>query len=101
LFLTERLVAGTITIASSIRVDDASKSNDKYKKRNTKDTTMIMTMAMIENIMTDPKFQGGIMSQINDQDNNILTLISSYENHTHNNNISFTMEFLISREVHI
>jgi lactoylglutathione lyase len=27
----------------------------------------------------------GIMSQIKDQDNNILTLISSYENHDHNN----------------
>ncbi|MDW3626727.1 MAG: hypothetical protein QOK72_08800 [Nitrososphaeraceae archaeon] len=28
----------------------------------------------------------GIMSQIKDQDNNILTLISSYEDHDHNNN---------------
>ena len=28
----------------------------------------------------------GIMSQIKDQDNNILTLISSYEHHDHNNN---------------
>ena len=37
----------------------------------------------------------------NDQDNNILTLTSSYENHTYSNNISFTMEFLISREVQI
>ena len=26
------------------------------------------------------------MSQIKDQDNNILTLISSYEDHDHNNN---------------
>jgi hypothetical protein len=52
LFLTARLVAGTITIASSIRVDDASKSDDKYKKRNTIDTTMIMTIAIIENIIT-------------------------------------------------
>ena len=29
---------------------------------------------------------GGIMSQIKDQDNNILILISSYEDHDHNNN---------------
>ena len=28
----------------------------------------------------------GIMSQIKDQDNNILTVISSYEHHDHNNN---------------
>ena len=36
--------------------------------------------------ITEPKKQdwGGIMSQIKDQDNNILTLISSYENHVHN-----------------
>jgi hypothetical protein len=38
--------------------------------------------------ITEPKKQdwGGIMSQIKDQDNNILTLISSYEDHDHNNN---------------
>jgi lactoylglutathione lyase len=38
--------------------------------------------------ITEPKKQdwGGIMSQIKDQDNNILTLISSYEHHDHNNN---------------
>jgi lactoylglutathione lyase len=38
--------------------------------------------------ITEPKQQdwGGIMSQIKDQDNNILTLISSYEHHDHNNN---------------
>jgi lactoylglutathione lyase len=36
--------------------------------------------------ITEPKKQdwGGIMSQIKDQDNNILTLISSYEDHVHN-----------------
>jgi hypothetical protein len=36
--------------------------------------------------ITEPKKQdwGGIMSQIKDQDNNILTLISSYEDHAHN-----------------
>jgi lactoylglutathione lyase len=36
--------------------------------------------------ITEPKKQdwGGIMSQIKDQDNNILTLISSYEDHEHN-----------------
>jgi uncharacterized glyoxalase superfamily protein PhnB len=36
--------------------------------------------------ITEPKKQdwGGIMSQIKDQDNNILTLISSYEDHDHN-----------------
>lgn len=36
--------------------------------------------------ITESKKQdwGGIMSQIKDQDNNILTLISSYENHNHN-----------------
>ena len=36
--------------------------------------------------ITEPKKQdwGGIMSQIKDQDNNILTLISSYEGHEHN-----------------
>jgi lactoylglutathione lyase len=36
--------------------------------------------------ITEPKKQdwGGIMSQIKDQDNNILTLISAYEDHTHN-----------------
>ena len=36
----------------------------------------------------EPKKQdgGGIMSQIKDQDNNILTSISSYEHHDHNNN---------------
>jgi lactoylglutathione lyase len=38
--------------------------------------------------ITEPKKQdwGGIISQIKDQDNNILTLISSYEHHDHNNN---------------
>ena len=38
--------------------------------------------------ITEPKKQDwdGIMSQIKDQDNNILTLISSYEDHDHNNN---------------
>ena len=38
--------------------------------------------------ITEPKKQdwGGIMSQIKDQDNNILTLISSYEDHDDNNN---------------
>jgi uncharacterized glyoxalase superfamily protein PhnB len=38
--------------------------------------------------ITEPKKQdwGGIMSQIKDQDNNILTLISSYEDHDHHNN---------------
>jgi lactoylglutathione lyase len=38
--------------------------------------------------ITESKKQdwGGIMSQIKDQDNNILTLISSYEDHDHNNN---------------
>ena len=36
--------------------------------------------------ITEPKKQdwGGIMSQIKDQDNNILTVISSYEDHVHN-----------------
>ena len=36
--------------------------------------------------ITEPKKQdwGRIMSQIKDQDNNILTLISSYEDHVHN-----------------
>jgi lactoylglutathione lyase len=36
--------------------------------------------------ITEPKKQdwGGIMSQFKDQDNNILTLISSYEDHVHN-----------------
>ena len=36
--------------------------------------------------ITEPQKQdwGGIMSQIKDQDNNILTLISSYEDHVHN-----------------
>jgi lactoylglutathione lyase len=36
--------------------------------------------------ITEPKKQdwGGIMSQIKDQDNNILTLISSYEDHVTN-----------------
>ena len=36
--------------------------------------------------ITEPKKQdwSGIMSQIKDQDNNILTLISSYEDHVHN-----------------
>jgi uncharacterized glyoxalase superfamily protein PhnB len=36
--------------------------------------------------ITEPKKQdwGGIMSHIKDQDNNILTLISSYEDHDHN-----------------
>jgi len=36
--------------------------------------------------ITEPKKQDwdGIMSQIKDQDNNILTLISSYEDHDHN-----------------
>jgi lactoylglutathione lyase len=36
--------------------------------------------------ISEPKKQdwGGIMSQIKDQDNNILTLISSYEDHSHN-----------------
>ena len=36
--------------------------------------------------ITEPKKQdwGGIMSQIKAQDNNILTLISSYEDHVHN-----------------
>jgi uncharacterized glyoxalase superfamily protein PhnB len=36
--------------------------------------------------ITEPKKQdwGGIMSQIKDQDNNILTLISSYEDYDHN-----------------
>jgi lactoylglutathione lyase len=35
--------------------------------------------------ITEPKKQdwGGIMSQIKDQDDNILTLISSYEDHKH------------------
>lgn len=38
--------------------------------------------------ITESKKQdwGGIMSQIKDQDNNILTLISLYEDHDHNNN---------------
>ena len=36
--------------------------------------------------ITEPKKQdwGGTMSKIKDQDNNILTLISSYEDHQHN-----------------
>ena len=36
--------------------------------------------------ITEPKKQdwGGIMSQIKDQDNNILTVIYSYEDHVHN-----------------
>jgi TRAP-type C4-dicarboxylate transport system substrate-binding protein len=36
--------------------------------------------------ITEPKKQdrGEIMSKIKDQDNNILTLISSYEDHVHN-----------------
>jgi lactoylglutathione lyase len=36
--------------------------------------------------ISEPKKQdwGGIMSQIKDQDNNILTLISSYKDHVHN-----------------
>jgi hypothetical protein len=36
--------------------------------------------------ITEPKKQdwGGIMSHIKDQDDNILTLLSSYEDHAHN-----------------
>ncbi|MGE5862855.1 MAG: VOC family protein [Nitrososphaerales archaeon] len=49
--------------------------NDTYKELQEKGVNI-----------TEPKKQdrGGIMSQIKDQDNNILTLISSYENHVHN-----------------
>ncbi len=49
--------------------------NDTYKELQEKGVNI-----------TEPKKQdwGGIMSQIKDQDNNILTLISSYEDHVHN-----------------
>lgn len=49
--------------------------NDTYKELQEKGVNI-----------TEPKKQnwGGIMSQIKDQDNNILTLISSYEDHAHN-----------------
>ena len=49
--------------------------NDTYKELQEKGVNI-----------TEPKKQdwSGIMSQIKDQDNNILTLISSYENHVHN-----------------
>ena len=48
--------------------------NDTYKELQEKGVNI-----------TEPKKQdwGGIMSQIKDQDNNILTLISSYEDHAH------------------
>lgn len=49
--------------------------NDTYKELQEKGVNI-----------TEPKKQdwGGIMSQIKDQDNNMLTLISSYEDHAHN-----------------
>ena len=49
--------------------------NDTYKELQEKGVNI-----------TEPKKQdwGGIMSQIKDQDNNILTFISSYEDHVHN-----------------
>jgi lactoylglutathione lyase len=49
--------------------------NDTYKELQEKGVNI-----------TEPKKQdwGGIMCQIKDQDNNILTLISSYEDHVHN-----------------
>ncbi len=49
--------------------------NDTYKELQEKGVNI-----------TEPKKQdwGGIMSQIKDQDNNILTLISSYEDHVRN-----------------
>ena len=63
--------------------------NDTYKELQEKGVNI-----------TEPKKQdwGGIMSQIKDQDNNILTLISSYEEImfiTNNNYISFTMNRIL------